>query len=161
MGGARAELGNVTPAAEFNIYADPHAAAAVVASGIPLVLMPLDATHQVLSTAVRLERLQALGNRCSRAIATVLTPAAGLPRRRYGLGPPLHDPCVIAYLLWPDLFAGRSVNVAVETDSPLTRGMTVVDWWGVTARPPNARFIAEVDAERLYARLCERIARLP
>lgn len=161
MGGARAELGNVTPAAEFNIHADPHAAAAVFTSGIPIVLMPLDATHKVLSTAARRARLRALGNGCGKAIATLLTPSAGLPRRRYGSGLPLHDPCVIAYLLWPDLFAGRHVNVAIETASPLTIGMTVVDWWGVTDRPPNARFIDEVDAERLYERLGEYVARLP
>jgi purine nucleosidase len=161
MGGARSELGNVTPAAEFNIYADPHAAAAVFASGIPLVLLPLDATHKVASTPARIARLRALGNKCGPAAAALLTPPAVLPHRRYGLGWPLHDPCVIAYLLRPELFDGRLVNVAVETESPLTLGMTVVDWWGVTARPPNARFIAETDAEGLYALLCEHIARLP
>jgi purine nucleosidase len=161
MGGARAELGNVTPTAEFNIYVDPHAAAAVFASGIPIVLVSLDATHQVLSTAARLERLRALANTCGHAVATLLAPSAGLSHRRYGGGPPLHDPCVIAYLLWPDLFTSRLVNVAVETESPLTLGMTVVDWWGVTARPANTRFIEAVDAERLYARLGDTIARLP
>lgn len=161
MGGARAELGNMTPAAEFNIHADPHAAAAVFASGIPIVLVPLDATHQVLSTPARIERLRTLGNGCGGAVATLLTPSAGLPHRRYGDGPPLHDPCVIAYLLWPDLFSGRLVNVAVETASPLTIGMTVVDWWGVTTRPPNVRFIEEIDAERLYERLGAYVARLP
>jgi purine nucleosidase len=162
MGGARAELGNVTPAAEFNIHVDPHAATAVFASGIPIVLVSLDATHQVRSTATRIERLRALGNSCGSAVATLLAPSsAGLLHRRYGDGPPLHDPCVIAYLLWPELFTARFVNVEVETASPLTIGMTVVDWWGVTNRPPNTRFIETIDAERLYARLGEHIARLP
>jgi purine nucleosidase len=161
MGGARDDLGNVTPAAEFNIYADPHAAAMVLASGLPLVMVPLDATHKVLSTPARIARVRALGNECGRAIATLLAPPAGLPQRRYGIGPPLHDPCVIAYLLRPDLFAGRPVNVMVETASPLTLGMTVVDWWGVTTRPPNAHFIEGADADRLYDLLCEHVARLP
>jgi purine nucleosidase len=160
MGGARAELGNITPAAEFNIHADPHAAAAVFASGIPLVLVPLDLTHRVLSTPARIERLRALGNRCGLAAATLLTPPAGLPAR-YGLGLPLHDPCVIASLLRPELFAGRLVNVMVETASPLTIGMTIVDWWGVTPRPPNAHFLEEADAEGFYELLTARIARLP
>jgi purine nucleosidase len=160
MGGARAELGNITPAAEFNIHADPHAAAAVFASGVPIVLVPLDLTHKMPGTPARLARLRALGNRCGGAVATLLTPRAA-PPDRYRLGLPLHDPCVIAYLLRPDLFAGRLVNVMVETASPLTLGMTVVDWWGVTARPPNARFLDEADAEGFYRLLTEHIARLP
>ena len=73
----------------------------------------------------------------------------------------LHDPCVIAYLLRPDLFKGREVNVAVETASPLTSGMTVVDWWGVTGRPGNAKFVTEADVEGVYALLTARLARLP
>jgi purine nucleosidase len=160
MGGARAEPGNITPAAEFNIHADPHAAAAVLASGIPIVLLPLDLTHKVLSTPSRVARLRSLGNRCGLAAATLLTPPAGLSAR-YGRGLPLHDPCVIASLLRPELFAGRPVNVMVETASPVTIGMTVVDWWGVTTRPPNARFLAEADAEGFYELLTARIARLP
>jgi purine nucleosidase len=73
----------------------------------------------------------------------------------------LHDPCVIAYLLHPDLFQGREVNVAVEIRSPLTTGMTVVDWWGVTGRPRNAKFVTEADAEGIYALMTTRLARLP
>jgi purine nucleosidase len=161
MGGARTELGNVTPAAEFNIHADPHAAAAVFASGIPLVVMPLDATHKVARAPARVERLRTLGNRCGMAVATLLTPPADVPHRRHRFGPPLHDPCVIAYLLRPELFESRFVNVAVETASPLTIGMTVVDWWGVTARRPNARFVEAVNADGFYQLLAEYIARLP
>ncbi|MGH7096197.1 MAG: nucleoside hydrolase [Stellaceae bacterium] len=160
MGGARAELGNIAPAAEFNIHADAHAAAAVFASGIPLVLVPLDLTHKVLSTPARIASLQALGNRCGVAAATLLTPPAALSAR-YPLGLPLHDPCVIAYLLRPELFTGRLVNVMVETASALTLGMTVVDWWGVTARPPNTRFLDDANAEGVYALLAARLARLP
>ena len=81
---------------------------------------------------------------------------------RFGArGTALHDPCVIAYLLRPALFSGRTVNVAVETASPLTIGMTVVDWWGVTGRKANARFLTGVDADGLYELLTETLARLP
>ena len=73
----------------------------------------------------------------------------------------LHDPCVIAYLLAPELFRGRKVNVAVETASPLTLGMTVVDWWGVTDRVPNVNYMTEVEADRLYALLADRLVLLP
>jgi purine nucleosidase len=82
-------------------------------------------------------------------------------KEKYGSeGAPLHDPCVIAYLLKPELFSGRYVNVEIETGSALTRGMTVADWWGVTDRKRNAMFMGDVDADALFQLLTERIARL-
>jgi purine nucleosidase len=81
--------------------------------------------------------------------------------QKYGSGgAPLHDPCVIAYLLDPTLFSGRQINVEIEVSSPLTRGMTVADWWGVTDRPVNALFIGDVDADRFYGLLTSRLGRL-
>jgi len=162
MGGAGFEMGNITPAAEFNIHADPHAAAIVLASGAPITMIPLDITHQVLSTRPRLGALSALPNRCGPAVATLLAGFEEARRQRFGeRGKALHDPCAVAYLLRPDLFSGREVNVAVETASPLTVGMTVVDWWGVTGREANARFMTTVDADELYGLLTARLARLP
>jgi purine nucleosidase len=162
MGGAGFEIGNVTPAAEFNIHVDPHAAAIVLASGVPITMIPLDVTHRVLSTPPRLAALRALPNRCGPAVATLLGDFEEARASRFGeRGKALHDPCVIAYLLRPDLFRGREVNVAIETASPLTSGMTVVDWWGVTGRPANAKFMTEVDADGLYDLLTARLARLP
>jgi inosine-uridine nucleoside N-ribohydrolase len=162
MGGAGFEIGNITPAAEFNIHFDPHAAAIVLESGIPITMIPLDVTHQALSTPPRIAALQALGNRCGPAVASLL---AAFEKTRIGKfgkrGMALHDPCVIAYLLRPALFSGREVNVAVETASPLTLGMTVVDWWGVTGRTANARFMTMVDADGFFGLLTERLARLP
>ena len=73
----------------------------------------------------------------------------------------MHDPCTIAYLLKPELFSGRQINIEIETRSELTMGMTVADWWGVTDRPANALFIKDVDADGFYALLTERLARLP
>ena len=162
MGGAGFEIGNVTPAAEFNIHVDPHAAAIVLASGVPITMIPLDVTHRVLSTPQRLAALRALPNRCGPAVATLLGDFEEARASRFGeRGKALHDPCVIAYLLRPDLFHGREINVAIETASPLTAGMTVVDWWSVTGRPANAKFMTEVDADGLYDLLTARLARLP
>jgi purine nucleosidase len=161
MGGAGFEIGNVTPAAEFNIHVDPHAAEIVLGSSVPVAMIPLDVTHQVLSTPARLAALRGLPNRCGPLVAALLTGFEEARTGRFGeRGRALHDPCVVAYLLRPDLLSGRNVNVAVETASPLTSGMTVVDWWGVTARTPNAQFLTTVDADGLYALLTERLARL-
>src|SRR5271165_6009327 len=162
MGGAGFEIGNITPAAEFNIHVDPHAAAVVLEAGVPITMIPLDVTHQVLSTPPRITALAALHNRCGPAVATLLTGFEQARTSRFGArGMALHDPCATAYLLRPDLFGGRDVNVTVETTSPLTSGMTVVDWWGVADRPLNARFMTTVDADGLYVLLTERLTRLP
>jgi purine nucleosidase len=162
MGGAGFEIGNVTPAAEFNIHVDPHAAEIVLGSGIPITMIPLDVTHQVLSTPPRIAALIALGNRCGPAVAALLSGFEEARTSKFGeRGMALHDPCVTAYLLRPTLFSGREVNVAVETASPLTTGMTVVDWWGVTGRNANSRFLTTVDAGGLYDLLTERLAQLP
>jgi purine nucleosidase len=162
MGGGFFEGGNITPAAEFNIHVDPHAAAMVLGSGVPVVMMPLDVTHKALTSRVRVERLRALGNRAGPAVAALLDFFERYDEAKYGSdGGPLHDPCTIAYLLRPELFAGRRVNVEVETRSELTMGMTVVDWWRVTDRPANALVMRDIDADGFFDLLCERIARLP
>jgi inosine-uridine nucleoside N-ribohydrolase len=162
MGGAGFELGNVTPAAEFNIHVDPQAAAIVIDSGIPITMIPLDVTHQLLSTPPRIAALRALGNRCGPAVAALLDSFEINRRAKFGSrGMALHDPSVIAYLLRPNLYDGREVNVAIEAQSALTMGMTVVDWWGVTGRKANVRFINSVDANGFYDLLTEKLARLP
>jgi purine nucleosidase len=162
MGGAGFELGNVTPAAEFNIHVDPHAAAIVLDSGVPITMIPLDVTHQLLNTPPRLAALRGLGNRCGPAVAVMLTVFDENRHARFGTrAKALHDPAVVAFLLHPALFEGREVNVAIETQSPLTMGMTVVDWWGVTGRKPNLRLMNTVDAEDFYELMTARLARLP
>ena len=162
MGGAYFEVGNITPAAEFNIYVDPEAAAELFRSGIDIVVLPLDVTHKALTTRARNDAIRALGNRTGEAVAAWTGFFERFDKEKYGSeGAPLHDPCVIAYLLKPDLFSGRHVNVEIETQSDLTRGMTVADWWGVTDRPANALFLGELDADGFYALLTERLARLP
>jgi len=160
MAGGRSEGGNTTPAAEYNVHADPDAAKVLLDSGIKLTLLPLDLTHQVRLTPERLARLQRVDTAASRAMAALFANAGDAPARERE-GSPLHDPCVIAYLLQPELFAGRHINIAVETASPLTLGMTVADWFGVTSRPANATFLTQADADGFFGLLFERLARLP
>ncbi|WP_343115770.1 nucleoside hydrolase [Ostreiculturibacter nitratireducens] len=161
MGGAYFAVGNITPAAEFNIYVDPQAAEIVFKSGVPLVVMPLDVTHKALTTRSRVEAFRGLGTRVGHAVASWTDFFERFDMAKYGSeGAPLHDPCVIAYLLDPSLFSGRHINVEVETEGRFTTGMTVADWWRVSRREPNAMFIGEIDADRFYALLIERICRL-
>lgn len=161
MGGAYFEVGNTTPAAEFNIYVDPQAAEIVFKSGAPLVVVPLDATHKALTTRPRIEAFRALNTPVGTAVASWADFFERFDRTKYGSdGAPLHDPCVIAWLIRPDLFEGRFINVEIETQSELTMGMTVADWWRVTPRDPNALFLRDIDAEGFYSLLTERLSRL-
>jgi purine nucleosidase len=161
MGGGFFEGGNTTPAAEFNIYVDPHAAEIVFRSGVPIVMMPLDVTHKALTKRARVERFRAMDTRVGHATAELLDFFERFDEHKYGTdGGPLHDPCVIAWLIKPELFSGRQCNVVVETASELTMGMTVVDWWGVTGRPKNALVMRDIDADGFFALLAERLARL-
>ncbi|MFN5996068.1 MAG: nucleoside hydrolase [Paracoccaceae bacterium] len=161
MGGGYFEGGNITPAAEFNIYVDPEAADIVFKSGVPLVVMPLDVTHKALTSRDWVEALRALGTPVGQAVASWTDFFERFDTAKYGSdGAPLHDPCVIAYLLEPSLFTGRHINVEIETRSELTLGMTVADWWRVTGREPNAMFMGGVDREGFYRLLTERLGRL-
>ncbi len=161
MGGAYFEVGNITPTAEFNIYVDPEAADIVFKSGAPIVVMPLDVTHKALVTKPRNDTFRTLGTKVGSAVAEMTDFFERFDKDKYGsAGAPLHDPCVTAYLIRPDLFTGRHINVEIETQSELTLGMTVADWWGVTGRAPNALFIGDVDSDGFFDLLTERLARL-
>ena len=162
MGGAYFEVGNITPAAEFNIYVDPHAAQLVFASGVPITMMPLDVTHKAMTRTDRVAAMRAIGNRTSTAVAEMLEFFERFDEAKYGSdGGPLHDPCTVAWMIAPDIFTGRQCNVQIETASPLTMGMTVVDWWQVTSHAHNALVIGELDADRFFALITERLATLP
>ncbi|MDU9003786.1 nucleoside hydrolase [Sedimentitalea todarodis] len=161
MGGAYFEVGNITPAAEFNIYVDPQAADIVLKSGAEITVMPLDVTHKALVTRARNDAFRALGTRVGTAVADMTDFFERFDKEKYGTaGAPLHDPCVTAYLIRPDLFTGRHVNVEIETRSELTMGMTVADWWRVTDRAPNAMFMGDLDADGFFDLLTERLGRL-
>jgi len=161
MGGAYFEVGNVTPAAEFNIYVDPQAANIVFKSGVPITVMPLDVTHKALVTPERNNAFRTLATPVGIAVARMTDFFERFDKEKYGSeGAPLHDPCVTAYLLAPELFSGRHINVEIETHSELTMGMTVADWWGVSGRRANATFMGDIDADGFFSLLTERLARL-
>ena len=160
MGGAMREGGNRSPSAEFNVLVDPHAADIVYNSGKPVTALGLDVTHQVLSTRERVARMRALDNAVAVATADMLSFFHRYDTKKYGSeGAPLHDPCTIAWLLRPDLFATRRCNLSVEKESELTLGHTAVDFWHVTDRPHNVDWAYEVDADGFYDLLIERLAR--
>ena len=161
MGGAYFEVGNITPAAEFNIYVDPEAADIVFKSGVPIVVMPLDVTHKALTTAPRVQAFKDLNMNVGNMVAAWTNFFERFDKEKYGsAGAPLHDPCTIAYLIKPDLFTGRHINVEIETQSELTLGMTVADWWRVTDRRANAFFVGDIDADGFFNLLTERLANL-
>ena len=162
MGGAAITSGNVSPAAEFNIYVDPDAASVVFHAGVPLTMMGLDVTHQILVTPERLRRIRAGGGKVSSAVADLMSFYCRFDLDRYGMqGGPLHDPCVIAYLLDPEIFTVRHVNVEIETSSVLTRGETIADWWYVTDREPNCEVGETASGERFFDLLISRLDLLP
>lgn len=158
MGGAM-NLGNMTPAAEYNVYVDPHAAAIVFGSNIPIVMMGLNLTHQAICSHDEVERIGKLGTATGRTIHGMLSrPRAA---RLGTTGHPMHDPCVIAYLLWPELFAGRDCFVEVETGAGPLRGRTTIDWNGRLQRPANALVMDKIDAPKMFGRMIDLIATLP
>jgi purine nucleosidase len=161
MGGTTG-LGNITADAEFNFHVDPHAARIVLASGAPVVLFGLHVTHQAMATPERSAAIAALGTRSARAVAGMLTRPRPGGRARFGVdGHPMHDPCTVALLLWPELFSGKPCFVDVETASPLTRGRSSIDWWGRSGAPPNALVVDTLDAPRLFERMTAALAHLP
>ena len=161
MGGGLFEGGNTTPAAEFNIYVDPEAAQMVMHCGAPITMIPLDLTHQTLTSDAIIERFRAMPNQTGPASAGLLDFFERFDVEKYGSqGGPLHDPNVIAFLLQPALYGGRQINVEIETGSELTRGMTVADWWGVTDRVKNVNYLRHVDVAGYWKLLQDRLATL-
>ena len=161
MGGVALGPGNVTPVAEFNIFVDPHAAQIVLESGIKMTMFGLDVTHKALITPARRAKIEALETASGQAAAQIFAYYDRTDFERFGgAGAPLHDPCVIAYLLAPDLFDGREYYVAVSTGDGLALGQTVVDWWGRSGKTPNCCVITEIDSNGFFELLTERLGRV-
>ncbi|PYC16698.1 nucleoside hydrolase [Pseudomonas mosselii] len=161
MGGAHFNGGNITPAAEFNLFADPHAAEVVLASGVKLTYLPLDVTHKVLTSDARLKQLAAVNNNASKLVVDILNAYIKFDMDNYGMpGGPVHDASVIAYLLKPDLFEGRQVHMVVDSREGPTFGQTVADWYGVLKQPANVTWIKEGNAQGFFDLLSARLARL-
>lgn len=162
MGGGFFEGGNTTPAAEFNIFVDPHAAHVVFSSGVPLTMVPIDCTYKAVMTPDWLRRLRAVGTETAVQAAGMAEFYQRYGNQKFGTDSyPLHDPCVIGFLLRPDLFQGRDCHVDIEIVSPVTTGMTVVDWWGVTKKPANCLVLRDLDNPAFYDLMLERLSRLP
>lgn len=160
MGGARREGGNITASAEFNIYADPHAADEVFASGCRAVVLGLDATHQVRATPERVARVRAIDTAAARTVAELLDFSVDTERRFVGDdSPPMHDPCTIAWLLAPEAFTAVPVDLRVETTSPLTMGHTAVEFRLKDPAAATVRWVTQVDAEAVFEVIFERLAR--
>ncbi len=158
MGGAIAE-GNTTPAAEFNIYVDPHAADVVFRSGVPISMIGLDVTHQALVLPERLQKIRALGGRTAAAAAELMVFFQEHHRVKYGMpGPPLHDPCAVAAVIDRSMFRFKEMHVGIELEGRLTQGRTVCDLWNVTGNRPNAHVALSIDAERFFDLLISRLA---
>ena len=160
MGGAIAE-GNVTPAAEFNAFVDPEAAAIVFAGGISVTMIGLDITHKALFDSGHAERLRGTGA-AGRAVAELADFFLEFHRQRYRFdGAPIHDAMAVAHVIDPTLVETLHCNVEIETSSAYCDGRTVVDRWLVTDRPRNAHVGIDVDAQRFLELLVSRIATLP
>jgi inosine-uridine nucleoside N-ribohydrolase len=154
MGGAIAE-GNVTPAAEFNIWCDPEAAARVFASDIDVTMIGLDVTHKALFTQAHIGRL---AGRVGEMVTELLRFYDTFHRSVYNFdGSPIHDALAVAHVLNPELVATLKRNVEIDTESELCRGRTVVDLWQRTDREPNALVGVEVDSDGFLELLVERI----
>jgi purine nucleosidase len=150
MGGARSEGGNITASAEFNIWADPDAAAEVFASGCAVIALGLDATHQVRATEDRIAAIEAVGTPSSDTVAAMLRFSQEVQRTVVGSdAAPLHDPCTIAWLLRPDLFETRPCRISVETASDLTRGHTAVEFRVDPATAPH-RWVTKADGQGVF-----------
>jgi len=160
MGGA-IHGGNVTSVAEYNIYADPDAAAVVFSCGAPITMIGLDCTHQALIGPSEIAALKAAGSVAAMATVAMFDTPARWRSPHYGgrIGYPVHDASVIGHLLAPDLFSGRDCHVAVETGSALTLGQTVVDWHGKHGGKPNVHVIRDVNASMFLAQLVQRLSR--
>ena len=159
MGGAIAE-GNVTPAAEFNIWADPEAAQRVFRSGLDVTMVGLDVTHQALVTPQHAEQLRASG-RIGTVVADLLAFYDRFHREVYGFdGSPIHDAVALAYAFSPELLETRELNVEIDCESELCRGRTVVDLWRRSGREPNAHVAVGIDPDGFIDLLLGRLASL-
>lgn len=161
MGGAHFNGGNITPVAEFNLFADPHAAQIVLASGVKLTYLPLDVTHKMLTSEQRLAQIAALNNQAGKLVGNILNEYVKLDMVHYGLpGGPVHDASVIAWLLKPELFTGRQINVAIDSREGVGFGQTVADWYDTLGQQKNVFWVESGDAQGFFDLLTSRLSRL-
>ncbi|TDR45445.1 purine nucleosidase [Pseudomonas brenneri] len=161
MGGAHFNGGNITPVAEFNLFADPLAAEIVLKSGVKLTYLPLDVTHKILTSEARLKKIADLNNNASKVVGDILNEYVKGDMEHYGMtGGPVHDATVIGYLLKPDLFTGRQANMVIDSREGPTFGQTIVDWYDGLKHDKNVFWVENGDAQGFFDLLTERLARL-
>ena len=162
MGGS-ATAGNTTPAAEFNILVDPEATEIVLHSGIELVMMGLDVTHQAISTSDRIQNISETKTKTSELLVGLMSRLANLEivKKKFPDGTPVHDAFVTAYLVDSSLTTGDFVNVEVETSSELTLGQTVVDVNEISGRDKNVHWMNKVDDDKLFSIITKTSSLLP
>jgi purine nucleosidase len=162
MGGGFFEGGNATPAAEFNIYVDPHAAHKVFASGVPVTMAGIDCTYTAQMTPEWLGRLRATGKRAAIEAANLADFFRIYGSHKFPTeARPIHDACVTGYLLAPEIFEQKQCYVTVDIPTPVTIGMTVVDWWHVTGQGKNCNVLRRIDPDPFFELMLERISALP
>jgi inosine-uridine nucleoside N-ribohydrolase len=160
MGGAIAE-GNVTPAAEFNVWVDPEAAARVFASGIDVTMIGLDVTHEALMTRAMADRLREQGGKVGRFVAELYDFFSIYHRTTYGSeDSPIHDAVAVAHVIRSDIVETAHRHVVVDCQSELCRGRTVVDLWRRTGNEPNCHVGVGIDRDAFFALLLERLETL-
>ena len=162
MGGARSEGGNITASAEFNIWADPDAAAVVFGSGCEVVAFGLDATHQVRATEARIRAIEAIDSEAARTTAAMLRFSQRVEREIVGWpapdwGAPLHDACPVAWTMAPELFDLKPCRIEVETQSDLTRGHTAVEF-RVDPATARHRWAIGADAQGVFDLIARTLA---
>jgi len=160
MGGARSEAGNITPSAEFNFFVDPHAADIVCKANIKKTVFSLDVTHKALISEKHIVKIESLNTKMGKTLTGMLrSDYAEYDRAKFGTsGTPIHDACTAAYLLRPEIFTFRPVSLKIETKSPLTRGHSSVDVWGLTNHAPDTHWAVDVDRDRFFDLMFERIS---
>lgn len=150
MGGSML-LGNITPAAEYNFYADPEAAYILFTSGKKIKVVGIDVTHQALTTLEWMAALKEMGNPVASAVAAMAQGVHEYDTEHFETaGGALHDPCVIAYLLDPSLFKGRDVHVEIDTSYGITRGRSIIDWWEKRGLSPNTHVFNEFNSKGFF-----------
>ena len=161
MGGSMT-LGKMTPAAEYNFYADPEAAHILFTCGKPIINVGIDVTHQVITSSQWVEQLEALNTPVAQAVGSMLRFYHHYDNEKFELGGgALHDPCVIGYLLNPSLFVGKPVHVEIDTSFGHGRGRSIIDWWNTRNLAPNAHVFGEVNSVGFYDLLMDLLSRYP
>ena len=159
MGGST-DFGNDSPAAEFNLLCDPHAAQIVFTSDVDIVMFGLNVTHQVIASREEVDAVLAIGNESAEVFAGIMSKFEGEYVERYRFGAAMHDPCTIAYLLDPSIFTFRRMHVDVDTNTGISFGRTVHDIWNWSGQPQNVEVAMIADAPRFFQLLRACLARL-